>query len=103
MPSLQVDVGIYTAREGVLQLLGGVVGLYRFRLYDDGGVAALHVLTLRGDGSRYVARRQSQRYRQAGQQGCHSRGCDFVDLLLCHDCYFLRFSSRRFCDEQSTK
>ena len=67
MPSLQVDVGIYTAREGVLQLLGGVVGLYRFRLNDDGGITALHVLTLRGDRSRHVARRQSQRYRQAGQ------------------------------------
>ena len=54
---------------GVLQLLGSVVGLYRFRLYDDCGIASLHVLTLRRDGARHVAGCQSQRYRQAGQQG----------------------------------
>ena len=82
---IQVDVGIYTAREGVLELLGGVVGLYRFRLYDDCGIASLHILALRGDGSCHVAGCQSEGYCQAGQQGCHSRSCDFVDLLLGHD------------------
>ena len=69
----------------MLQLLRRIIRLYRFCLDDDGGVAALHVLALRGDGSRHVARRQSQRYRQAGQDGGKGRGCDFVDLLLCHD------------------
>ena len=70
-------------REGLL--LRRIIRLYRFCLNDDRGITALHVLTLRGDRSCHVARRQTQRYRQAGQQGCHSRGCDFVDLLLCHD------------------
>ena len=69
----------------MLQLLGGIVGLYRFRLNDDRGIASLHVPALRGDRSRHVAGCQSQRYRQAGQQGCHNRGDNFVDLLLCHD------------------
>ena len=54
---------------GELELLGGVVGLDGTGLDDDGGVAALHVLALRGDGSCHVAGCQSQRYRQAGQQG----------------------------------
>ena len=58
---------LWGGREGLL--LGGVVGLYRFRLNDDGGVASLHVLTLRGDGSCHVAGCQSEGYRQAGQQG----------------------------------
>ena len=54
---------------GVLQLLGGVVGFDGLRLDDDCGIASLHILALRGDGSCHVAGCQSQRYRQAGQQG----------------------------------
>ena len=67
------DIHRETARNavstGVLQLLGGIIRLYRFRLYDDCGVAALHVLALRCDRACHVAGCQSEGYRQAGQQG----------------------------------
>ncbi len=58
---------LWGGREGLL--LRRIIRLYRFRLDDDCGIASLHILALRGDGSCHVAGCQSEGYRQAGQQG----------------------------------
>ena len=55
-------------------------------LGDDGagGVAALVVLTLGGDGPSHVAGRESQCDRRTRHDGRRESDDDFVDLLLGH-------------------
>ena len=53
-------------RKDSLQLLGGIVGLRRFRLNHDGGVAALIELRLVGDGPDNVARTESEGCTESG-------------------------------------
>lgn len=74
-----------TTRESVGLFLSGVVSFDGLGLDDDGGVAALVVLTLGGDGAGDVAGRESERNGEAGQEGCHCRRNDFVDLLFGHN------------------
>ena len=73
----------------VFSLTTNVVLLDGFGDDGAGGVAALVVLTLGGDGPSYVAGRESQCDRCTRQQCRYSRRHDFVNLLFSHNGIFL--------------
>ena len=70
--------------EEVFSLTTSVVRLDGFRDDGAGGVAALVVLTLGGDGPSHIAGRESQGDRCARHNGRRESDDDFVDLLLGH-------------------
>ncbi len=65
-------------------LLRSIVGLDGLRLNDHAGVAFLPCLTSGGDGSRHIARTQSERCSQSRQGGDKHGDDDFHNLLLTH-------------------
>ena len=61
-----------------------VVGLNGLGLNHHGGVAACEVLAFVGHDARHIARTQSQRDCQTGQQGGDGGGDDFINLCVVH-------------------
>jgi len=68
-----------------LELARCVVGLDRFRLDDDRGVASLVVLTLGRHRSGHVTTRQSERGAQCRQRCDQHANNDLDNLLLTHN------------------
>ena len=83
MPFLASHVSPPARVEG-LKFLTCVVLLDGFGDDGAGGVAALVILTLSGDGPSHVAGRESQCDRCTRHQSSCERRNDFVDLLLGH-------------------
>ena len=69
----------------VFSLTTSVVGLDGFRDDGAGGVAALVVLTLGGDGPSHIAGRESQGDGCARHDSRGESDDDFVDTLLVHN------------------
>ena len=76
-----------------LQFLRGIVLLDGLGDDGAGGVAALVVLTLGGDGPSHVAGRESQCDRCTRHNGRRESDDDFVDSLFVHIRNFLAYRS----------